>query len=683
MKLYPFLLFVLLSISLKAQVVISAEQEDFIENFIQSIDSEGEFDFAFLFEELSYLQDHPLDINKASYEDFKKLFILNDIQIADLLAHREKFGEFIALYELQSIPSFDLNAINKIRPFITLRKRSAGTTSVSNMIKKANHTILSKWRRVLETRKGYTDEATENSRYLGTPDRLYNRYQMRYGNNLKFGLSMEKDEGEPIFVAEQKGFDFYSAHFHLSDISNTVQDLVLGDFSVSLGQGLILHNGFGSGKSTYVMDVKKGGRTLKSYTSLNETNFYRGLGISIKLNENFDLTAFASRKDIDANEADEPNDDGFDFFTSILNDGLHRSINERNKINSVNETTYGGRLGFRKGNLSINYNGLHNTFDKLFERRNTFANQFRFSGDKLVNHSIDYTYKYRNFNFFGESAVSDNGGTAHLAGVLIGLDKLADLSILYRNYDKDYQSLFSNSFGETSGTNNEKGLYIGFKLKPINNVTLSAYADQWSHPWVRFRSDGPSKGREYLAKLAYDIRRKANFYIQYKIEQKQQNSSDSELKVDQLVPIQLEKLRVQMSFNLSENIDIKSRVEFSKYKEEAQNDFGYLVYQDFAFKPKQSKYSISTRIAYFDTPGFDTRIYTYERDLQYEYFVPFFADQGWRYYVNLKWQLNRMTRLELRASQTRYLDRNSIGSSNNEIDGNTQTQLKAQVRIRI
>jgi len=683
LKLYSLLAFVLLSINLISQQNISQEQEDLIENFIQAIESDGEFDFAYIFEELVYLSEHPMNLNKVSYEDLKKLYILNEIQINDILTHRDKFGDYLEIFELQSIPSLSLSDIKNIEPFVTIGNNKSYNLDLKNMVKEANHVIYTKWRRVLETQKGYTDEATENSRYLGDPARLYGRYQMRFSNKLKFGVSMEKDEGEPLFTNGQNGFDHYSAHFHLSDLSTQVKDLVIGDFNVSLGQGLILHNDFGGGKSAYVMDIKKGGRTLKSYTSFNETNFYRGLGITLSINDRLTLSAFGSKKDIDANQSAVPNTDGFEFFTSILNNGLHRSINERNKINTVNEQAIGGKLAYSNRGFNINYNLLYSQFDKLFQRRQNLSNQFRFSGDKLLNQSIDYAYKYRNLNFFGEVAISDNNAMANLHGVLIALDKMADISILYRNYAKDYQSLFSNSFGETLGTNNEKGIYLGFKLKPTNRITLSAYADQWSHPWVRFRSDAPTRGREYLFKLSYDVRRKANLYLQYKYEQKERNSTNPDFKIDQIIPTQLDKLRVHLSYFVNENIQLKSRIEFARYREESQDDLGYLVFQDILYKPQGSNFSMSSRLSYFDTPGFDTRIYAYESDLLYEFFIPFFADQGLRYYANFKYRLNGNITMEFRAAQTKYIDINQIGSGNDAINGDTKTQIKAQMRIKL
>lgn len=664
-----------------SQSTINNNQEDFIENFIQSIESEGEFDFINLFDDLNYIYEHPLDINTANYDDLKKLYILNDIQIADIIDHRNKYGDFIEIYELQSIPSISLQELKSIKAFLSTNNSNAAYMPIGDMVKESYNTIYAKWRRILETQNGYTDEPSENSRYLGDPNRLYLRYQMRFADKLRFGLNMEKDEGEPFLNDVKKDFDFYSAHFHLRDFTSKLKDLVIGDYSVSLGQGLILHNNFGTGKSAYVMDIKKGGRVLKSYSSINEVNFYRGAAATYKLQDDVTLTAFASNKDIDATKSNEINDDGFEIFSSIINNGYHRTITERSKINTVNEFAIGGRLKFESSNFSLAYNLLNTQFEEAFQRRSSLYNNFLFSGTKLLNQSLDYSYRYRNFNLFGETAMSDNNSFAHVHGLLIGLNKYADFSVLYRNYDPAYQSLFSNSFGERNTTNNEQGLYLGLVLKPTNRFSISAYADHWKNPWVRFRTDSPSRGKEYLIRFNYIIKKKANFYVQYKYEQKEQNISGSDLKIDQTIPFVLEKLRGHVSYSLDDTWQIKSRIELSRYQEGEQDDMGFLFYQDVVYKPKQSNLSLNGRIAYFNTAGFDTRIYAYESDLTYEYFVPFFADNGWRYYANLKYFINRNLTFEFRAAQTSFLNRESIGSGGNEIDGSTQTQVKAQVKI--
>ena len=62
--------------------------------------------------------------------------------------------------------------------------------------------------------------------------------------------------------------------------------------------------------------------------------------------------------------------------------------------------------------------------------------------------------------FFGESALSKNGAQAHLFGLLLSLDRKMDVSLLYRNYDKKYQCLNCNAFGESSKSQAEQGFIL-------------------------------------------------------------------------------------------------------------------------------------------------------------------------------------------------------------------------------
>ncbi|MBK7102191.1 MAG: hypothetical protein IPH63_10460 [Flavobacteriales bacterium] len=56
---------------------------------------------------------------------------------------------------------------------------------------------------------------------------------------------------------------------------------------------------------------------------------------------------------------------------------------------------------------------------------------------------------YRNLTWFGEVATSANGGKAMNTGLLMSLDKRVSMSLLYRNYGRNYQAQFARSFGET------------------------------------------------------------------------------------------------------------------------------------------------------------------------------------------------------------------------------------------
>ena len=78
-----------------------------IEDFLESTDAEN-FDYNTIFENLNYYYDHPLNINQASENDLRELYLLNEIQINDFVQHRNTFGSFLSIYELQSLPSWDM-----------------------------------------------------------------------------------------------------------------------------------------------------------------------------------------------------------------------------------------------------------------------------------------------------------------------------------------------------------------------------------------------------------------------------------------------------------------------------------------------------------------------------------------------------------------------------------------------
>ena len=136
---------------------------------------------------------------------------------------------------------------------------------------------------------------------LVTPNKLYVRYRHSYGNRLSYGITAEKDRGEAFFRENNaNGFDFYSAHLYLRNYNQNIKAIALGDYAISLGQGLILFSGFGGGKSSSPMLIKRTGRVVRPYTSVNEASFLRGGATTLNFG-NFDLSLFASSKKVDGN----------------------------------------------------------------------------------------------------------------------------------------------------------------------------------------------------------------------------------------------------------------------------------------------------------------------------------------------------------------------------------------------
>lgn len=690
---YLVIFFCCLSSVLIAQEDPILQNENLIENFIENVDSDGELDFNTLFEDLEIYLKNPLDLNAADETSLKESKLLNDIQINALLKHKEEFGDLISIHELQSIPSFDLRSIRVLEPFVTVGGWLYDyNLPIKEMLKNAKSELYLKWRRVLEEQKGYEED--RDNGYQGDPNRLYLRYKFYHENRFRIGFLAEKDAGESFFSgANKEGFDFYSGHIHLKEYSQLIKDFIVGDYTVSMGQGLILHNGFGSNKSAYVMDIKKGGRQLRSYNSINEINYYRGVATTLGITDDIKLTLFGSKKKVDAGIFSDTTDIdvGLETFSSFKTDGFHRTESEIEKKGTLGQTSIGGSLTYSKSKYKIGFNGLYEQLDNALERNDALYNLFRFKGDKIYNGSVDYSFRHQNMHLFGESAIGQNGAMAHLHGLLIGMDKKVDLAFQYRNFAADYQILNGNAFAETQGVSNESGFYTGLIVRPVKNWTVSTYFDLWKHPWLRFRQDAPSVGKEFLININYYRKRKSNFYIQYKYEQKEENAP-LDLAIDRLSEIQLHRLRLHFDYKLSKALSLRNRIEFSHHTEVNKVSKGYLLFQDIIYKPIASKISFTARYSIFDIHDFDSRIFTYENDLIYEFFIPSFSGRGNRYYLNFRYDLTYNITCEFRYART-HLDFKrtsdgeiirelSHGSGLDESLGPDRTELKAQIRFK-
>ena len=134
--------------------------------------------------------------------------------------------------------------------------------------------------------------------------------------------------------------------------------------------------------------------------------------------------------------------------------------------------------------------GLINSFTKYkgeLNRNLSLHNQFQLNSSANWANGIHYSIIKRNFNFFGESSISSNGGVAHLHGLLASLHPRLALSVLYRNYEKNYQSTYSNALAENSTPSNESGLLNGLVIKINNQWEASTYFDQFKFPWMKFQ----------------------------------------------------------------------------------------------------------------------------------------------------------------------------------------------------
>lgn len=686
--LVTLLAWIALCIHLNAQQEETEFYEKILEEFAENAELDGALDYNTLLERLQQYAENPIDLNRSDLEEFVSLGILSPAHQTALKLYILKNGPLISQYELQAVPGFDSDVIRRIQPFVSVGGDLHDVRQpITEMLFEGRNEIFLRWAETTQQQNGFTPREDGSTPFQGGPARMYTRFRHTYENRLSYGITAEKDPGEEFFAGSNaSGFDFYSYHFFLNKYRSWIPRVAIGDYNVSLGQGLVMHAGFGYGKSSFVSQIKKGGYTIRPSTSVNEFDFLRGAAVVLAPGPSVEVTLFASSKKRDANIREDTVDlegvaTSSSTFSSLQSSGLHRTLSEIADKNQIGHRLVGGAVQWERARTKVGLNIVHQRFDRPFVGAEALYNRYRFSGDVLTNASIDYTYYIRNLHFFGETGWSDNGIIATINGLLLSLHRNVDAALLMRYLPRDYHTVSARTFGETATGNNETGVYMGIEIRPLQRWTVSGYIDTWKHPWLRFGVDGPSTGQEMFFRVAYRKKRKYEVYIQYRTESKEKNLSDNTTPTDQLVVHRRRQLRLHFSHKLNKTFELRNRAELSFYKEHTlPEETGFMIYQDFLYRPIGLPFSFTTRLAIFDTKSYDTRIYAYENDLINQFYIPAYAYKGTRFYVNLKYRGIRNLTLEFRFAQTRLLNRDVISSGLNEIEGNRRTDLKAQVK---
>lgn len=677
MRFKLLLLLIFIAFYAKAQ----SQEDTFIKDLIESLAENlpEDFDISELQDRLVYYQKHPINLNKTNAEELNGLLFLSPLQISNLFYHIKTNGKLIDVLELQSIPEFDNLTIQRILPFVTLKQSDlVDQITLKNLKNLGTNDLVIRFGQVVQKSKGYTD--LPGSKYLGTPERALIRYKFNYSNRISAALIVEKDAGENFIVShKQKPFDYQSANIAVLN-TGRFKKIIVGDYTMQFGQGLTLWSGFAFGKAPDVTSVAKKDVGLKPYTSTNEYSFFRGAATTVNVLKNIDLTAFISYRKLDASLS--INEQGEEVLSTINETGLHRTVSEMNNQNSITQKIYGGVMQYQTNNLTVGAIGYQTQFNKAFVTTSSLYTLFNFTGKNLSNLGLHYNYTFKNIYFFGEVANSLNSGLAFVNGALISLTPKISAVFLHRNYETNYHNFFSQATAEASKATNESGFYTGLNITATKAWSIAFYADYFKFPWLKFRVDAPSEGYEILGQLSYAPNKKLKAFFRYKTELKQQNT-DLTTPINFLDEVKRETYRADVSWKINKSFSIQNRLEVSQYKKgTASAEFGFMAYQDVAYAPLLSKISGNIRLAFFNTPSYNSRIYAYEDDVLYNFNFGIYNGKGFRTYINLKYKLMKKLDIWARYALFLYQNTQTVGSGLDEITGNKKTDVKLQLRYQ-
>jgi hypothetical protein len=332
--------------------------------------------------------------------------------------------------------------------------------------------------------------------------------------------------------------------------------------------------------------------------------------------------------------------------------------------------------------LNIGFNAIQYYLSTPLRKRDALYNRYAISGTRWHNISTDYNFVYRNVYYFGEAAMDKRGYTAFVNGLLLSVDPKVDIALVHRQLSQGYQALQGNAFTENIAPTNERGLYLGLTVRPATAWRVAGYADFFKHPWLKYRVDAPSAGQDYLLQCTFQPNKKLEAYIRLRQEEKALNEPTPDSLLRYAAPIKRQNIRLHVAYQVRSSFSIKARSELMLYNPNgAGAETGFLIYAEAGYDGLK-KLKPAVRLQYFNTGGYNSRIYAYERDVLYSYSIPAFFNKGVRYYFNLQYHAFKSFSAWLRWSQTVYKKGSPIGSGLTSIDGNTRSELKCQVSYR-
>lgn len=665
MRIRFLLITLLISAALKAQHTDLWLLEENLEQL--AIESDAT-DWEDELEELSHRLKEKVNLNTATKEQLEMFPFLSDIQIENLLAYVYLYGGMKTIYELQLVEEMDRETIERLLPFVRVSKSRKDTAfpSWKRVLNFAKHEATARFDVPFYTRKGYEKD------YLGPS--LYHslRYSFRYGERVQAGVSGEKDAGEPFFALHnRKGYDHYSYYLILKEWGR-LQTLAVGTYKASFGQGLVLGNAFGLGKSFSLATAEYRTEGFRKHGSSDEYNYFRGVGGTVRIDSSWRASAFYSHRNLDGVVKEEE-------ITSIYKTGLHRSESEVEKKHALVMQVTGGNVTYENLHLKVGVTGIYYFFNYPYEPNLREYAKYNLRGNRFYNISIDYNYRLGRFAWVGEAAKGKKG-YALLNRLRYQWNSDYKLMLIHRFYSHDYWSFFGHGFGEGSTPQNENGWYVAAEASPFACWKFFGAVDFFSFPWWKYRISKPSQGTDVMFQATFTPNEHWIMYANYRYKRKERDVTGTSGEVT--LPTRHHKTRFRLNY-VNGLWNLRTTFDYNHFSQpDLQFSQGWLLTQSCSFQVPFAHLTTSLQGSYFHTDDYDSRVYAYERGLLYTFYTPSFNGRGFRYSAYLRYDFRDWLMLIAKFGQTIYQDRDEISSGKDLIRGNKKSDLQVQVRLK-
>lgn len=656
------LLCALLTIAVSSKAQTRHPWEDYLDEVMMRED-DGEAVGEEMYEWLCELEQHPMDINAASREQLEQLPFLTAQQVEDIMVYQYRYGPMKSLSELLMIPSLDNDRRQLLTYFIYIGREpeQPSLPPIKDMARYSRHELVAAAHIPFYQRKG------DREGYLGYPYKHWLRYQLTYRDRVKLGLVASQDAGEPFFSNRNRwGYDYYSAYLQLKQIGR-LASLVVGRYKVAMGMGMVMNSSFSMGKMASLQNLGRPTNLIRPHASRSEANYLQGAAASVNLTRHLSATAFASYRSMDATL----NQDG--QAATIVTSGYHRTENEMEKKNNLKNTTLGGSLRYTAGGFHLGANAVYTHLSRRLSPNTAILYRQHYpQGTDFLNVSTDYGYVSHRLALNGETALSGNGALATINSISLQMGGSLSILSLQRFYSYRYAALYASSFSDGGRVQNESGIYLGVNWQPMPSLKVMAYTDFAYAPWAKYQVSQSSRAWDHLLQLSY-TRKHWTLGGRYRLRRRQRDNTDKTA----LIPRTEHRARLSLDYQQNGRWTSKTQLDYN-YISSQEPEQGFMVSETLGYHWQWLR--LNGGFGYFRTDGYDSRVYLYEQGPLYTYTMSQFQGKGVRGWLMVRAAVGQRLSLTAKFGVTKYLDRDVISSSYQQIDGSSQTDLDLQIR---
>ena len=659
------------------------------ESFIEQLYTESEedmygADIESLHEEYAYFHANPININDADSTELQALGFLTDWQIEGIHFYIHKYGELHSVGELMLIPELDYRTRQLLSYFITFgpaqKKRKTWREEWRNMLSQGRSELTTRMDIPLYQQAGYAPRTqnqleTSPSRYY-TGNALYHniRYNYRYGSQFSWGFSAEKDAGEPIFNARQPLPDYISGYLQWGN-KGILKNLVIGNYRLHFGQGLVINSDFALGKTMLLQGIEQQHPSIKPHRGTSESGYYTGAATTLVWKA-WELTTFASYQRIDATL------DGAAIRT-LKTDGYHRTPLELAREGNTRANLFGAHLNYSSNGFHLGMTTMYQSFNRNFATSTQPYKRYAPQGHSFINAATDYAWHHHRISLLGETAIDGKGALATLNMIRLKATSNLHFTLLQRHYAHDYWALEAKSISVSDDLRGEQGIYLGTEWQPLQKLQVTAYADAYYFSFLRYRVSAPSYGSDGAVTINYTGNHAQHLMLRYRYRLKQRDVAEGyRLPNGGLLNEWTHRMKLQWEGQLSPHFSLKTQAEGCIVMAEKYST-GYMVNIQASYEPTFGSHNlrVSSGITTFHT-DYATRIYSYERGLLYAYNSQMYYGKGIRGYLFLQYSHKERPRLSatIKIGSTHYFDRTAIGSGATMIDNSHKEDIQLQMR---